>query len=284
MYPIPYPDSRRQEKDRAVPAMNLVGFDSAWADNPKQPGAICALRTDAAGSTFLAPRLAGFDAALDLTRSLHQAGDLTLVAIDQPTIVANRTGMRPAERAVAGTIVWSGGGIQPAYRDKTAMFGDGAPIWRFLAGLGFADDPEAAARADTGGFVMEVYPALALLSLDETFAAAKRRPRYNPAVKSYRPADWRAVRAATETEARRLGLAEPAAWCAALDRDTKPRKSDQDRLDALLCLLIAARWRRDRDSCAMIGDLANGYIVAPVSSSVRARLETAAAARGVPIA
>ncbi len=264
-------------------AINLVGFDSAWADNPKKPGAICALRLEGERTRFVEPVLAGFDDALVLIRSLHHDGDLTLVAIDQPTIVPNQNSMRPAERVVAGTIIWSGGGIQPAYRDKAAMFGDKAPIWRFLAALGFTDDPEAAALADAGRFVMEVYPALALLSLDETFAAAKRRPRYNPAVKSFRQEDWRAVLTAAETEAQRLCLAEPAAWCAALDADTQPRKADQDRLDSVLCLLIAARWRRERERCAMTGDLASGYIVAPVSPLVRARLEAAAAVRDVVV-
>ena len=265
-------------------AVNLIGFDSAWADNPKKPGAICALRVADARTTFIAPRPAGFDTALALIRSHHREDDVTLVAIDQPTIVNNQTGMRPAERVVAGTISWSGGGIQPAYRDKTALFGDGAPIWRFLHALGFTDDPEAAARATSGGFVMEVYPAQALLSLDETFAAAKCRPRYNPAIKSFKQKDWHAVCAAAEAEARRFGLAEPAAWCAGLARDGKPRKADQDCLDSLICLLIAARWRHEREGCVMVGDLSSGYLVAPVSAPIRERLEVAAKKRGVAIA
>ncbi len=262
-------------------ALNLVGFDSAWSDNPKRPGAICALRLDEEGTRFTAPALAGFDNALALIQSMHRPGDLTLVAIDQPTIVANETGMRAAERVVASAIIWSGGGVQPAYRGKHTMFGDGAPIWRFLAALGFADDPEQAARSDSGGFVMEVYPALALLSLHDGFAAAGGRPRYNPALASFRQADWRAVGVAAEAEARRLGLAAPAAWCAGLDREARPRKADQDRLDALLCLLVAVRWRRERESCVMVGDLAGGYIVTPISPPVRLRLAAAGAKRGV---
>ena len=259
-------------------AINLIGFDSAWSDQPKVPGAICGLRTKGDGTaTFHAPTLVGFAEARVFVQSLHAPGDMTLVAIDQPTIVRNQTGMRPAERVVAGTMSWSGGGIQPAYRDKASMFGDGAPIWLFLDALGFTDDPERAATARSGGYVMEVYPALALLSLDDRFASAgKRGPRYNPARPTFRQDDWGGACDATEREAVRLGLPEAAAWCAGLDRAAKPRKAMQDRLDAILCLLIAARWRADRSSCAMIGDRAAGYIVAPMGDVVRKRLCDAA--------
>ena len=266
-------------------SINLVGFDSAWAGNVRAPGAICAARIEADGSVvFHAPHLVGFDAAADVVKALHRDGDLTLVAIDQPTIVRNRTGMRPAERVVASLISWSGGGTQPAYGDKASMFGPDAPIWRFLDALRFVDDPEAAAGAEAGGFVMEAYPALALLGLEPAFVEAPRRgPRYNPRSRTFQQAAWHAVCRVTEQEARRLGLADAADWCAAIDRAGKPNKALQDCLDAMVCLLIAACWRFERQRCAMIGDLASGYIVAPVSPVTRSHLTRSAATVGVPI-
>ena len=64
-----------------------------------------------------------------------------------------------------------------------------------------------------------------------------------------------------------------------------PRKSDQDKLDAILCMLIALFWRTEpTGSCAMIGDLTSGYIVTPVSPQARIRLSLAAAQRGVSLA
>ncbi len=267
-------------------AVNLVGFDSAWADNPRAPGAICAACLEPGGGiVFHAPRLVGFEAAAAFIEGLHGGDDLTLVGIDQPTIVPNAGGSRPAERVVAAVMSWSGGAIQPANRGKASMFGDGAPIWRFLDRLGFADDPEAAARATLGGFVMEVYPALALLSLDPAFAAAgKGGPRYNPGRKTFRQDAWGTVLAAAGREAAALRLDAAATWCAGLDAEARPRKATQDRLDAVLCLLIAKRWREERGRCAMIGDRDAGYIVAPVEACVRTRLEAAAMERGVPIA
>ena len=164
------------------------------------------------------------------------------------------------------------------------MFGDGAPIWRFLDALAVIDDPEAAVDATSGLFVMESYPALALLSLDPAFVAAgKSGPRYNPGRPTFSQNAWRAVRAAATREATRLGLPRVATWCRALDPDAKPRKAKQDELDSILCLLIAVRWRRERASCVMIGDLRGGYIVTPVADVVRGRLEMAANARGVAI-
>ena len=254
--------------------INLVGFDSAWSRANK--GAICACRLeDGRCTTFHPPLAADFDGAAASIKAWHGTDDLTLVAIDQPTIVRTQTSMRPAEKVAASVMSWSGGAIQPAYIAKTPLFGADAPIWGFLGALGFSDDPEAVATASRDGFVMEVYPALALLSLEPAFATAGRLgPRYNPARKTFSQEAWRRVCLAAEREARRLDLTEAADWCAGLDRDAKPGKATQDKLDALLCLLIAARWLRERESCVMIGDLENGYIVAPVSPEIRARLET----------
>jgi predicted RNase H-like nuclease len=85
---------------------------------------------------------------------------LTLVAIDQPTIVPNQSGMRPAERVAASAISWLGGGVQPANRSRIGMFDDGAPIWRFLTNLGALENPERTRSADDGLYIMEVFPAL----------------------------------------------------------------------------------------------------------------------------
>jgi predicted RNase H-like nuclease len=44
----------------------FVGFDSAWADKAKAPGAICSVHFDGVGFTdFRPPELVSFDRALD---------------------------------------------------------------------------------------------------------------------------------------------------------------------------------------------------------------------------
>lgn len=63
-----------------------------------------------------------------------------------------------------------------------------------------------------------------------------------------------------------------------------PRKADQDCLDGVLCALIGLHWlTRPRSQSIMIGDRTSGYMIAPASEAVRARLEKAALLVGVPV-
>ena len=125
----------------------FVGFDSAWANNPKAPGAICSVRFDGEGfSDFRAPKLVSFDDALAYVNGLRRLDLPMLVALDQPTIVPNRSGMRPVEKAVASLISWMGGGVQPANRGRLAFFSNSAPIWAFLDRLRAEENPKSASN------------------------------------------------------------------------------------------------------------------------------------------
>ena len=185
----------------------------------------------------------------------------TLVAIDQPTIVPNATGMRPVDRVAASLVSWLGGGVQPANRGKIGMFDDAAPIWRFLAALNGIEDPEGARTAEEGLYYFEVFPALALASIGESFFGRLAAPRYNPARrKTFRKADWDRVLAAVATDARRVGCGPLAEWCDELASDRPPLKADQDKLGAAICLLVALRWRLEpREASMMIGNKESGY-------------------------
>lgn len=267
-------------------AATYVGFDSAWTDNEKAPGAICAiLLRPGVAPEFHAPRLTRFADALAFIETTSAGSDHTLIALDQPTIVPNASGMRPAERVAAAAISWMGGGVQPANRGKTGMFCDTAPIWPFLAALGATEDPPAARTATRGRYLMEVFPALALASLEPAFFARRGAPKYNPANRRhFRLDDWRAVAATTASWFERWALVEPASWCRAAGALSSPRKADQDRLDAMICLVVALYWRIEApERSIMIGDTVSGYIVAPASTDVRRRLAAAAATRNVAI-
>jgi predicted RNase H-like nuclease len=164
------------------------------------------------------------------------------------------------------------------------MFDDDAPIWRFIEGLGAIQDPEHARLATSGRYLIEVFPALAVLALETAFFGRLLGPRYNPERrKTFRLDHWRTVLGAVATEARRLGCEAAADWLPCLDVNPVS-KADQDRLDALICLLVGLRWRLDpRDRSIMLGCLNNGYMVAPVVSLMHERLSDAAALRRVPI-
>jgi len=252
-----------------------IGFDSAWADNPKAPGAICAVGIEAGCPVrFHAPRPVSFDQALRFIRDVSSDNGTTLVALDQPTVVPNLTGMRPVERVAAALVSWLGGGVQPANRGKAGMFCDASPIWRFLTALGAVEDPERAREAADGLYLMEVFPALALASLGAGFFGRLSGPRYNPdRRKTFRTVDWVRVSETAALQATALGCEELAGWCRDIGRVAQPKKAHQDMLDSALCVLIALRWRlRPRGASLLLGDLTAGYMVLPASPEVRGYL------------
>lgn len=265
--------------------VTLIGFDSAWMDNPKAPGAICAieLRGDEL-ARFHPPQLVSFAQALAFIEAVRAADGCTLLALDQPTIVPNHTSMRPVERVAASLVSWLGGGVQPSNRGRTGMFCDASPIWRFLTQLGAQEQPEESRSAETGLHLIEVFPALALASIEDAFFGRLAAPRYNPGRrKTFKLTDWQRVSRAIAAAFARLGFAEPERWCLDAALIEKPRKADQDMLDSLICLLIAARWRLGARSESMIlGSLDTGYMVLPASPVVRQRLAATALAAGVP--
>lgn len=132
---------------------------------------------------------------------------------------------------------------------------------------------------------MEVFPALALPSLDPLFYGRLLVPRYNPARrKTFTLGGWQSVIAAVRRIAggeQIIGLTD---WADDVATIAIPRKADQDRLDAVLCALIGLHWHTaPRTTSIMIGDRTAGYMIAPASADVRARLEIAAKRAGVPI-
>ncbi len=249
-----------------------IGFDSAWTDNPKAPGAICAVGTEEGNPTgFHAPQLVSFDQALAFIQETRSKTGVTLIALDQPTVVPNLVSMRPVERVAASLVSWLGGGVQPSNRGRQGMFCDASPIWRFLTALGAEESPEQARGAANGIYLMEVFPALALASLDKGFFGRMNAPRYNPdRKKTFLMADWVRVAEAAARESDMVGCKELAEWCRTAGRITQPRKADQDKLDSALCVLIALHWRlRPRETSLLLGDLTTGYMVLPASREVR---------------
>ena len=174
---------------------SIIGFDSAWTDNPQSPGAICVIRQGPEGTWLhLAPILVSFDEAAQIIQSEQDQVTKCLVALDQPTIVPNLKGSQPVDKVAGSLISWVGGGAQPANRSKVGMLDDTAPIWRFKNALNVVEDPEAARSAASGLFLIEVFPALALVCLNDAFCQRLAQPKYNPAVhKRFRIEHWQAV-------------------------------------------------------------------------------------------
>ncbi|TGG91782.1 DUF429 domain-containing protein [Natronospirillum operosum] len=246
----------------------IVGFDSAWT--AKNRGALVGALWRP-GGTLMAldkPTAANFDEALKCIQEWQQtsAPDQTLIMIDQPTIVPNESGQRPVENIVSSVISRRYGGMQPANRSKAEMFGDQAPIWTFLEALGGASDPLG---AEDSIAIFEVYPTLALVALnwirpDEKGRSTGRFPKYNPANHAkFKSEDWVYLcqNVAAELRSFGSGMEILAQHLDALAMKEKPRKADQDDLDACLCLIIGCLYLAGE--ALMIGRPESGFIVTP---------------------
>jgi predicted RNase H-like nuclease len=131
----------------------IIGFDSAWTDNIRARGAVCALVMGNGGAVrFTPPCQASFKEALEFIQGERRTCDYCLLALDQPTIVPNTAGSRLVDRVAGSLIGFIGGGVQPANRSRVGMFDEGAPIWRFKRDLGAAEDPEVSRKAGHGFF------------------------------------------------------------------------------------------------------------------------------------
>jgi predicted RNase H-like nuclease len=265
----------------------LIGFDSAWADNPKAPGAICAMTFEEGRPTsFAVPRLANFAEAANFIEEIDREADYLLVAIDQPLIVPNVDGKRPCERVASSLIGKLRSAVQPARRGGTGarFFGDDAPVWRFLDRLSPCLNPFEARAAATGRFAIEVFPALALPSLEMAIFTRGRAAKYNPANRrKFDLADWRLVCLGAAAAARKADVEQLVEWLQSQALLDRPTKADQDRLDAAICLLIAIAWRFGSPADAfVIGCGQSGYMVSPGSTPVVELLRRAADARDIP--
>jgi predicted RNase H-like nuclease len=266
----------------------LIGFDSAWTDNLKNPGAITACVLDGSPhSTFIPPHLATFGEALQFILKLTAEADYTLIAIDQPTVVPNHDSCRPVDRVAGSLISTLGGGVQPARRGGSgaSMFGDNAPIWRFLATLNAIQNPIQARKAITGCYVVEVFPALALPAIVPALWNRGRGAKYNPANrKKFDPNDWSIVASGVAAFAHNLASPDLADWLDGESSRKNLRKADQDKLDAAICLAIAISWRYGAErETLLIGDERTGYMATITSAQSRAFLVKAAEKRGVAI-
>ena len=262
----------------------FIGFDSAWAD--KTPGGICWVTfVNKRLEEICEPQPATFEEAAQITEERWDSSDYTLVALDQPTLVSNKTGSRPVEKVAASLISRLQGGVQPANQSKESMFGPKAPVWAFLDRLNARENPSVARTADDGLYLIEVFPALALPALEPCILKRKRKASYNPDKKAkFSRSDWDLVTEAVRRHADTFNLAPLSRWANEKAKLDTPTKSDQDCLDAAICLIIALLWRREkRELMAVIGDGQNGYMVTPVSSEGKKILKQAADVKNVPM-
>lgn len=253
----------------------LVGFDSAWTAG-KSGAVVGVLRAEDGSLLELgSPRRVNYREAehtiLDWQAQLNP--EVTIVLLDQPTIVKNSAGQRPVENLVASPVSRRYGGMQPANTARTEMFGRGAPVWPFLSRFGGPANPLG---PWTATWVIETYPVLAMIALGWMLPDSRpsgRLPKYNPdRRKTFSISDWRYVCQLASSVLRERGLTEGVAWLECAVQNYAPRKGDQDSLDAYVCLIAGLSLVEGR-RCLMVGNLDTGYIVVPYDESLFQELE-----------
>jgi predicted RNase H-like nuclease len=253
----------------------LVEFDSAWT--PTNSGALVGVLHlgDGTFHEIGLPQIVNYQEAeqVILKWQAEHLPTATIVSLDQPTIVKNAVGQRPVENIVGSPVGLRYGGMQPANTGRGEMFGEQAPVWRFLTRFGGPADP-LKPIADT--CVFETYPSLTMIALDWMLTDSRaigRLPKYNPErKKTFKASDWRHVCALALTVFRDCGIMDIVRWINQAARNASPRKCEQDCLDACLCLVVAL-YLAERKDCLMVGDCQTGYIVAPYGARLHAELD-----------
>jgi predicted RNase H-like nuclease len=252
----------------------LVGFDSAWTATNSGALVGTVRFSDGTFHGLGAPQIVDYREAelVILKWQADQVPTATIVLLDQPTIVKNAAGQRPVENIVGSPVGLRYGGMQPANTARET-FGKKAAVWPFLTRFGGPADP-IEPIADTR--VFETYPVLAMIALGWVLPdsrATGRLPKYNPERgKTFSIRDWQYLCGRLSSAFRDRGLTEIVRWIEGAGLKTSPRKSDQDCLDACLCLLVAL-YLAERKDCLMVGNRQTGYIVVPYGVGLRAELD-----------
>jgi predicted RNase H-like nuclease len=205
--------------------------------------------------------------ALDSARNWRHTEHV--VAIDQPLVVPNLTGMRPVEKALASALMRGFRcGAHPA-NTRNPCFGLQAGIWDLLEALdttGYVQWPRAVCDRRPGRFYLECYPHTAILGLFDVDQIIRYKVHHR------RPDEWRRLLALLESLA--------GAWPAVgnvehyFPRSLPQTKRNEDATDAFIAAYVGAYlYEHGLSRSAILGDVETGYIVTPVSARLRTALE-----------
>lgn len=236
-----------------------IGLDLAWSRR-NNTGA-CAL-TAGRGHSVRVLEFADLHSDADVVEFVRtHAASTCSVGVDAPLVVTNETGMRECDRLLQVRLGKLGAGAYPANR-RLLSFGGSGPrgeaLAAQLADLGFEWPPRARSRAARQ--VHEVYPHAAwvrMCNLPQRLAYKRKgddalhRAEYARALdlleglRMPRVLEYAEVRATLE-----LAACRPKVW-----------KQREDRLDALVCALVA--WRTTHGMCEAFGSDSEGFVWVP---------------------
>ncbi|HEV2615350.1 MAG TPA: DUF429 domain-containing protein [Candidatus Acidoferrales bacterium] len=238
----------------------FVGIDLAWTE--KNRSGVAVLTGDRCGAHLIDADLK--DYADVLTYVENHTQDSTVIAIDAPLIIRNETGQRPCESALSKNYGSRHASCHSSnlsrHRNST-----GTRLTAQLESLGFRHAP-LLTHPLSGHVMLEVYPHPALVELFRL-----------PHTIKYKKGNVTERRRGQRELQQRLGelssLSPPLEMTAQLYNplqiDTNSLfgialKSNEDRLDAIVCAYIAYYyWFWGPRRAHLFGDVDSGYIIVP---------------------
>jgi predicted RNase H-like nuclease len=243
----------------------FIGIDLAWSVEKNNTG-VAVLRGGRSGASLVESDSGVTSMSGIVALVAKHATDTTVIAIDAPLIVKNRTGSRPCEKEIGrrfGKFHASCHSSNLARNPHPA----GVRLVSELGALGFTHDLDLTRARHRGGrWLFEVYPHPAMIVL----FGLQQVIKYKQGKVAEKRAGLEQLQKYLGTlTARNPGPNESPRLPALLGQDPerlrgRDLKHHEDALDALFCAYLAYHcwcWGAERNE--MIGDLETGYIVVP---------------------
>jgi predicted RNase H-like nuclease len=243
--------------------MKLVGIDLGWNS---QPTGLCCLEWQQEKLHLVAlDRKLSIEEILSWCDSLIAKDEPALMAVDAPTLIPNKTGMRRPDQLTHKYFGRYHAGCYPANRnrpfaERTVAFG------LHLEERGFLHAPTIIPQ-QTGRYQIEVYPHAAMVHLFQL----ERILKYKKGRIAQRKAELAKLQQYTQETLPQLtpslSIDPPLdAIIGSLDHLTGTAlKAIEDQLDSLICAYIGAHWWYWGESRNwVLGDRDHGYIIVPV--------------------
>ena len=254
--------------------MLFIGIDLAWST--KNGSGIAVIEENKIKSKLLSADLTFSDKdIIEYVKEKTKNGN-SFIAIDAPLIVPNESGRRKAEEIVGSLFRKYNAGAHPSNRKRLSQWSGkirGEEISKLLEKEGFKQDPYIKRFEESRKF-FEVYPHPSMVVL---FKLNKIIP-YKAKPKRDYESRWSAFE---KYQSLMKGLKKsntPLELGDILKTNVRKLKAQklkdyEDRLDAVFCAYIAYYNWANPEKCEVLGSMNEGYILTPISESIREQIK-----------
>jgi len=256
--------------------MIFVGIDLAWSE--KNGSGVAILRGDRDKAEFISADICYSDKEI-IEYTKHNVGmQNAFIAIDAPLIVPNKKGRRVAEKLVGFLFRKYDAGAHPANRERLSQWSGkvrGEEIAKKLEKIGFSHNPDIKRFEESRKF-FEVFPhpsMVVVFNLNKILKyKAKPKRDYEFRWNEFRL--YQKYLKKLEKAKPALSLPEEITEKDVRELKGKALKDYEDLLDAIFCAYIAYYYWYNPESCEILGDMEEGYILTPVFSFMKEQLKS----------